>query len=205
MTTNGVDVSRFSPYLQGHGASACNKSSCVPVIAHVSNFRPVKRMGDIVRIFAKVLETVDARLLLIGDGPERSHVEASLRDLGIQDKVCLLGALREFSTKLSKSSVFLLPSEYESFGLAALEAMACGVPVVATNIGGIPEVVENNNEGLLYGLGDIDGMASGIVKILMDDDFRSRLAANALHKASSRFSIDSVVDMYSNMYAKLLR
>lgn len=172
------------------------------LVCHVSNFRPVKRVGDVVRTFAKVAGQRPARLMMVGDGPDRSEAERLARALGVAERVTFLGKLKNPLEALSIADLFLLPSESESFGLAALEAMACGVPVVASNAGGIPEVIEHGVSGMLAPVGDVDAMAKGAVQLLDPQD-HARFCDQAV-KQADRFHIDKVLPQYLGAYERIL-
>ena len=137
---------------------------------HISNFRPVKRVKDVVRIFARVAERVPSVLVMVGDGPDRVDAEAEARELGVQDSVFFLGKIDAVAPLLAGADLFLLPSSSESFGLSALEALASGVPVIGTDAGGLPEVVRDGETGVLCAVGDVDGMAEAAIAILSDRD-----------------------------------
>lgn len=175
----------------------------VKIITHISNFRKVKRIGDVVRIFAKINETIPSVLLLAGDGPERAKVEKLARDLGICSRIMFIGKVRDTSQVLELSDLFLLPSETESFGLAALEAMAVGVPVISSNTGGIPEVNIDGFSGYLSDVGDVDSMAANGVKILSDERVHEQFRKNALLRAND-FTLDTILPMYESLYEKVL-
>ncbi len=170
------------------------------IISHISNFRKVKRIPDIVKAFKKITEKKDAILILVGDGPERNNVQQLCRDLGVCSKIHFLGSIKYPQDVLRTSDVFMLPSETESFGLAALEAMASSVPVVASKAGGIPEVVEHGKSGLLHEVGDIDEMATHVLTVL---DNQEEFRANALEKAKG-FSISQILPKYLELYNSLL-
>lgn len=174
------------------------------ILIHVSNFRKVKRVQDVVKVFAKVSQSINSVLLLVGDGPERSHMEKLCRDYGVWNKVHFLGKLKETTNILAIADVFLLTSETESFGLAALEAMAVGVPVVSTNTGGIPEVNEEGVSGHLHQVGDIDGMTTSVLKILKDDDTHAYYKRGALDRAKE-FDVKKILPMYEKLYERLLQ
>jgi N-acetyl-alpha-D-glucosaminyl L-malate synthase BshA len=176
-----------------------------PLLAHVSNFRPVKRPVDCVEIFARVLKkNIKARLVMVGDGSERTNAEHRARCLGIIDACVFVGKQPNIPDYLSASDVLLLPSEQESFGLAALEAMACEVPVVASRVGGIPEVVDDGETGFLSAVGDVDKMADDAGRLLADRDFRNEMGARARASAISRYSTDLVIPQYIEFYEKVL-
>jgi N-acetyl-alpha-D-glucosaminyl L-malate synthase BshA len=174
------------------------------VLMHISNFRPVKRVRDVVRIFARVLESVPSVLFMVGDGPDRIDAENEARALGVDKSVFFLGRLDTVAPLLAAADLFLLPSQNESFGLSALEALASGVPVIAANAGGIVEVVRNGETGMLCPVGDVEAMARASVEILRDParwDAMSRLAAE---DARARFGHDAIVGQYEALYRDAL-
>lgn len=173
------------------------------ILCHVSNFRKVKRVEDVVRIFAKVNEVIGAKLLFAGDGPERYACEQLARSLGICNKVIFLGKVRDTAHVLSLADLFLLPSETESFGLAALEAMAVGVPVISSNTGGIPEVNVHGETGYLSDVGNIDEMAENALRILSDDTVLNQFKEKALER-SHVFSLEKILPMYEKIYTDLV-
>lgn len=205
---NFVDTERFSPHREGeprtlsHILGTCLKTD--KVITHVSNFRPVKRIPDVIRIFAKILEKVKSHLILVGDGPERSKAEILVRELQIQDKVCFLGKQENFVPLLQQSDLFLLPSETESFGLAALEAMSCGVPVIASKVHGLPEVVQHGKTGYLSDVGDIDEMAAFGVQILSDESLQRRLGSAARDVVLEKFTLERLTTTYEDYYYRIM-
>jgi N-acetyl-alpha-D-glucosaminyl L-malate synthase BshA len=174
------------------------------LIIHVSNFRPVKRVGAAVEIFARVRAEVPSRLLLVGDGPDAGSVQRLAHTLGVADDVLFLGEQDLVIPLLSASDVFLLPSEQESFGLAALEAMACGLPVVASRVGGLPEVIEDNVSGCLRPMDDIPAMAQAVILLLKDDGTRRRMARAAERVAHERYCDRHVVPMYEAYYGEVM-
>ena len=174
-----------------------------PIITHVSNFRPVKRIIDVVDIYALVLEEVDARLLLVGDGPERCAAELRCRELGIESKVTFLGKVTNPIETLKVSDLFLLPSNAESFGLAALEAMASGVPVISSNAGGIPELNKSGVSGFLRNVGDVKGMAKDAIKILESPESLNSFKKGA-KKHSATFRSELILPKYLALYNKVL-
>lgn len=173
------------------------------IITHISNFRPVKRVEDVVRIFQRIVEKVPAKLLLVGDGPDRYKVESLCRELGTCKHTHIIGKLKKPEEVLNLSDLFILPSESESFGLAALEAMACGVPVISSNTGGVPELNEQGYSGLMRGVGDIEGMAKDALTILSDESTLATFKKNALNR-SMDFSITKILPLYINLYNKVL-
>jgi len=173
------------------------------ILCHVSNFRKVKRVEDVVRIFAEVNKELKSKLILAGDGPERYSVEKLVRDLGICDRVIFLGKVRDTAHVLEIADLFLLPSETESFGLAALEAMAVSVPVISSNTGGIPEVNIHGVTGYLSNVGDVDDMAKNALKILKDDETLNTFKVNALKRAHD-FDLEKILPMYEKIYFDLV-
>jgi N-acetyl-alpha-D-glucosaminyl L-malate synthase BshA len=174
------------------------------VLTHTSNFRPLKRVDDVVRIFAMVRNEIPALLQLVGDGPERPRIEAQVHSLGLSDHVRFLGDQVELVELLQGSDVFLLPSTTESFGLAALEAMACGVPVVASNVGGVSELVTDGEVGFLAPAGDVAAMAGHVLRLLTDDSLHRRLSQSARHRAESQFQLEPAADRYEAAYRRML-
>ncbi|MFT7611525.1 MAG: N-acetyl-alpha-D-glucosaminyl L-malate synthase BshA [Parvicellaceae bacterium] len=193
---------RLENYSSGKGD--VSRSTYAPngekIITHISNFRKVKRIPDIIIAFKKILDSTPAILLLIGDGPERHNVEQICRKQGVCDKIHFLGSIKHPEEVLQVSDLFMLPSETESFGLAALEAMASSVPVIASNAGGIPEVVKDGFGGHLHDVGDTDAMAELAIKILNDLD---RYKTEALEKAKG-FDINQILSQYIELYDSLL-
>ncbi len=173
------------------------------IITHISNFRPVKRVDDVVRIFKKILDKVPAKLILVGDGPERYRVEQLCRDLGTCASTHIIGKLKKPEEVLHLSDLFLLPSESESFGLAALEAMASSVPVICTNTGGLPDLVENGISGFTSDVGDIDKMADDAIRILSDKSLLETFKANAKKRALD-FDIRKILPIYTDLYDAVL-
>jgi len=174
------------------------------IVCHISNFRRVKRIEDVVTVFAKLLERMKAKLILVGDGPERSLAEKMARDLKICSHVLFIGKVRDTSPVLKISDLFLLPSETESFGLAALEAMAQAVPVVSSNTGGIPEVNCDGFSGFLSNVGEVVEMAENAWKILNDETVLQQFKHNAWEQAK-KFKIENVLPKYEQLYESLIR
>ena len=174
------------------------------IIMHVSNFRPVKRIRDVVRIFAKVQAERPAALIMVGDGPDRGLAEEEARVLGIEGSVHFLGKIDNVAPLMASADLFLLPSQSESFGLGALEALASGVPVIASDAGGLREVVKHGETGLLYPVGDVDAMGAGALEILRDRDRHAAMSAAAEHDARARFSLDTIVSQYEALYRTAL-
>ncbi|AXT20128.1 N-acetyl-alpha-D-glucosaminyl L-malate synthase BshA [Flavobacteriaceae bacterium AU392] len=174
------------------------------IITHISNFRPVKRISDVINIFNEVQKKIPSKLMMVGDGPERLPAENLARQLGIEDKVIFFGKSREIDKILCFSDLFLLPSETESFGLAALEAMASGVPVVSSNTGGIPEVNKHKITGFTSNVGDIEDMSKNAIHILGDEDVLNAFKTNAKNEAKY-YDIYTVVAQYEKIYEDVLK
>lgn len=200
--SNFVDTQRFQ-----HSDKTHFKKMLAPegerILAHVSNFRKVKRVEDVIKVFAQVRKQIPCKLLMIGDGPERPNTEELCRHLDICQDVRFLGKQEQVDEILSITDLFILPSEYESFGLAALEAMACGVPVISTNTGGLPEINIPGKTGFLANVGDIDAMAKGALSILKDEQALASFKENALSH-SRQFDRDNVVPVYENLYEETI-
>jgi len=171
-----------------------------PVLIHVSNFRPVKRVRDIIRIFARVRAAIPSVLVMVGDGPDRAHAEEEAHILGVEADVSFLGKLDAVAPLLAGADLFLLPSQSESFGLSALEALASGVPVVASRVGGLPEVVRDGETGVLCEVGDIEAMAEAAIGILRDRERWHAMSQRAARDARERFSEDAIVGQYEALY-----
>jgi N-acetyl-alpha-D-glucosaminyl L-malate synthase BshA len=175
-----------------------------PILMHLSNFRPVKRILDAIEIFALVREKMPARLVMIGDGPDRAPAEELARKLGVQNDVLFLGQQNEVQEKLSQADLFLLPSRLESFGLAALEAMACETPVIATNVGGLPEVVENGVDGYLVEPGDVKTAGKYAIDLLSRADRGREMGQLARVHARKKFCANDVIPKYEAYYEQVL-
>jgi N-acetyl-alpha-D-glucosaminyl L-malate synthase BshA len=200
---NFVDTDRFSP-APAMAAHAPARPGAPRVVVHVSNFRPLKRVGDVVRVFARLRAEIPAVLRLVGDGPDRAAVVELARSLGVSAAVELVGERVDLPEVLRGADLFLLPSESESFGLAALEALSCGVPVVASDVGGVPEVVTDGETGLLAPVGDVAAMAAHARRLLTDDGLRARMGQAARRDAERRFSLEPAVDRYEALYRRVL-
>jgi N-acetyl-alpha-D-glucosaminyl L-malate synthase BshA len=174
------------------------------VLVHVSNFRTVKRVQDVVRIFDSVRKKVPSRLLLIGDGPERSNCEQLVRELGIMDEVRFLGKQIELVELLSASDLFLIPSQSESFGLSALEAMACELPVIASSVGGLPELIVHGETGYIAEIGDIDRMARYATDLLTSEVKYKAFSSASRRRAVESFASDRIIDQYEHYYEQVL-
>ena len=200
---NFVDTRIYRPGLEpSHRATLAPDGE--KIVMHISNFRPVKRVEDVVEIFARVLGEVSSRLVLVGDGPDLPRARLKVEELGIRDRVMFLGEYTPVQELLSCSDLFLLPSQSESFGLAALEAMACGSPVVASRVGGLPEVIIDGETGYLCEVGDIDQMAAASTRVLTDDEHRKGLSDAGRAFAVKHFSSESIVPQYEEYYRRIL-
>ena len=175
-----------------------------PLVIHVSNFRPVKRIDAVMQVFARIASQVNARLLLVGDGPEVSTAHRLARELGVADRTQWLGAQELVIPLLSAADVFLLPSAQESFGLAALEAMACEVPVVASNVGGLPEVIEHGVTGFLHPPDDLEGMAASAIALLRDPGLHQRVRQAAVARVRRDYCAERVVPIYEAAYSDVV-
>jgi N-acetyl-alpha-D-glucosaminyl L-malate synthase BshA len=174
------------------------------LLVHLSNFRPVKRVLDVVEVFAKVAAALPARLMLIGDGPDRSSAEYLALRLGVADRCHFLGKQDNVNELLPLADLMLMPSEMESFGLAALEAMACGVPTIATRVGGVPELIDDGSNGLLFPVGDTDAMAAGAIALLNDAPGLAAMADAARRTAQDRFCSTRIIPLYEEYYERVL-
>jgi N-acetyl-alpha-D-glucosaminyl L-malate synthase BshA len=188
-------------------ASTCERSVMAQpnerIVTHISNFRKVKRIDDVIAVFNKIQLKIPAKLMMVGDGPEREKAEKLCEKLGISDKVIFFGNSNEIDKILSYSDLFLLPSETESFGLAALEAMACSVPVISSNSGGLPEVNEEGFSGFLSNVGDTEAMAENAITILQNKDTLDTFKENALATAQ-KFDIKNILPLYEEVYQKAI-
>jgi N-acetyl-alpha-D-glucosaminyl L-malate synthase BshA len=193
--TKRRDVASLRAGLAPHGEK---------LLIHVSNFRPVKRISAVVEVFARVRARVPSRLIMVGDGPELAGALRLARTLGVAEDIEFLGEQDQVVPLLSAADVFLLPSAQESFGLAALEAMACEVPVVASRVGGLPEVVDEGTTGFLHEPGDLEGMAASIVRLLTDVSLHRRAAVASRKVAQERFCDSKIVPLYEAYYEEVL-
>lgn len=198
---NFVDMSRFSHKAKDHFKKAIAPNG-EKLIIHTSNFRKVKRVEDVVKVFSRIIQEVPAKLLLVGDGPERPAVEYLCRELGIMEEVRFLGKQDAVEEVLSVSDLFIMPSETESFGLAALEAMACRVPVISSDAGGMPELNVQGVTGFLNEVGDVNGMASNAIHML-DPERLEQFKSNALKRAKE-FDLSLILPKYEAYYKKVL-
>jgi N-acetyl-alpha-D-glucosaminyl L-malate synthase BshA len=174
------------------------------LLMHLSNFRPVKRVTDVVKVFAQIAREVPAQLVLIGDGPDRSAAEWLAHDLGLNTRVQFIGKQDQVHKLLPLADLMLMPSEQESFGLAALEAMACSVPAVATNVGGVPELIDHGVTGLLYEVGEVDEMAAGALELLGDRARFEEMRLAARRIAKKKFCANDIVKKYVDYYETIL-
>ncbi|UBM59912.1 N-acetyl-alpha-D-glucosaminyl L-malate synthase BshA [Marinilongibacter aquaticus] len=198
---NFVDLTRFHKQKKDHFKRIiCPNDE--RLIVHVSNFRRVKRIGDVIESFGKIKEMIPAKLLLIGDGPERVKMEKLCRDLGLCDDIRFIGKLDAIEEVLSVADLFFMPSEKESFGLAALEAMACEVPVISSNSGGLPELNIHGETGFLSNVGDVDDMVKNALHILSEENL-SNFKANA-KKRADQFDIKKIVPLYEEYYKEVV-
>jgi N-acetyl-alpha-D-glucosaminyl L-malate synthase BshA len=200
---NFVDLSLYSSE-RNHRDRSAFAAPGQKILLHISNFRPVKRVVDVVRILERVSREADAVLLMVGEGPERSSAQALVRRLGLEDRVRFLGTQESIEEIAGLADVFLLPSELESFGLSALEAMACGVPVVGSDAGGLPEVVKHTESGFLLPVGDVEGMAARTLEILKDDERRREMGQAGRRRVEFLFNADRVVSQYERYYERVL-
>jgi N-acetyl-alpha-D-glucosaminyl L-malate synthase BshA len=175
------------------------------LLMHVSNFRPVKRITDCIHTFARLKGRVEARLVMCGDGPERGEAEALARKYGVTDEVFFVGQVPNIRDYLSVADLLLLPSETESFGLSALEAMACEVPVIATQVGGLPEVVRDGETGYLVSVGDTESMANRAIEILSDEQVQRAMGQRGRQWACAQFNTDRVIPQYVALYERVLK
>ncbi len=173
------------------------------ILIHVSNFRPVKRIEDIIDVFARIKDQIPSQLVLLGDGPERTRAEQKCRQLGIYEKVTFVGNVKNPMELLNIGDVFMLPSESESFGLAALEAMAVGLPVISTNTGGLPEVNRHGVTGMMSDVGDVEDMAKNVLFLLSDEKRLKKFSDNARIRATD-FSLDKILPQYEALYNSVL-
>jgi L-malate glycosyltransferase len=199
---NFIDLKRFSLKPKDHFKKAIAPSG-EKIIVHTSNFRKVKRTDDVIRIFAKLVKKIPSKLLMVGDGVERSRCEQLCRDLDVCDNVRFLGKQDAIEEILSVSDLFLMPSESESFGLAALEAMACKVPVISSNAGGLPELNVEGVTGFLKNVGDVEGMAESAIYMLEDEARLKTFKENALARAKE-FDLANILPEYENYYVEVI-
>ena len=200
---NFIDFNRFRKSNKDHFKKAIAPEG-ERVLVHVSNFRKVKRVEDVVQVFKRVHEVMPSKLLLIGDGPERHSLEMLCRKLELCSEIRFLGKQDAVEELLAVSDLFLMPSQNESFGLAALEAMACEVPIISSNVGGLPEVNIHGKTGFLSEVGDVEDMARNALKILNTEETLNQFRANAIEQAK-RFDLDNILPEYESYYEEILR
>jgi N-acetyl-alpha-D-glucosaminyl L-malate synthase BshA len=200
---NFIDAKKYSTSF-----TDCQRSNMATeeerIVTHISNFRKVKRIPDVIKVFSKIQLEIPSKLIMVGEGPEKEGAERLCEELGIADKVIFLGNSNEIDKILCFSDLFLLPSETESFGLAALEAMINKVPVISSNAGGIPEVNKEGVSGFLSDVGDIQDMAAKAITILKDDKVLERFKLNALREAH-KFDIQKVLPLYEAVYERAFK
>lgn len=200
---NFVDIHRFNKKpIDAFKMAIAPKGE--KIILHASNFRKIKRIADVIHTYNLVRQDISSKLLLVGDGPERPMAEELCRELGIDEETRFLGKQQDMEEIYAISDLFLLPSEYESFGLSALEAMAAGTPVIATNAGGLPEIVIHNVNGYLSNIGDVDQMAEYAKEILLDKEKHSKFKLAAREQAI-KFDIENIVPLYEQVYQKVVK
>ena len=203
MIPNFVDTERFTP-----GCCPDKRAQLAAddekIVMHVSNFREVKRPRDVITCFAQASRDVKARLIMIGDGPELAGCKELATELGVYERCTFTGTYDAIWELLPQADVFFLPSEYESFGLSALEAMACGVPVVSSNTGGLPEVIEDGVSGLLHKPGDTSAMAESIRKLLTDAALAKKMGEAARERAVTRFRREALLPVWEQYYERIL-
>jgi L-malate glycosyltransferase len=196
---NFLDITRFRPLSRPRADRARKR------LVHVSNFRPVKRIGALIEVFRRVRQQIPATLVLVGGGPEMPGARAQIAAAGLEQDVEYAGEVHDVVGLFATADLFLLPSATESFGLAALEAMACEVPVIASRVGGLPEVIDDGISGFLHEPEDLDGMVASAVRLLTDDDLHRRMARAGRAVAVERYSADRVVPQYEAAYEQLLQ
>jgi len=204
---NFVNCDVYTPIVDEGSRAAARARFAEPgeaILVHLSNFRPVKRVVDVVKVFSLVVKEVPAQLLLVGDGPDRSAAEWLAHDLQIHDKVHFLGKQERVNELLPLADLMIMPSQLESFGLAALEAMACKVPAIATRVGGVPELIEHGVTGLLYPVGKVEEMATGAIGLLRDRNRLEAMRDAARKDAQKRFCATLVVPKYVKYYESVL-
>lgn len=199
---NFIDFERFRKVNKDHFKKAIAPNG-ERILVHTSNFRKVKRVDDVIRIFQKVYEKIPSKLLLIGDGPERRSLEELCREIGLCDEIRFLGKQDAVEELLALADLFIMPSESESFGLAALEAMACEVPVISSNVGGLPEVNIQGQTGYLSDLGNVEEMAANAIKLLSDEELLKEFRMNALAQAK-KFDIENILPLYEAYYEEII-
>ena len=201
---NFVNCDVYKPLDDREAARARYAAPGEKIVIHLSNFRPVKRVTDVVKVFARIVERVPARLLLVGDGPDRSSAEWLAHGLGIQDRVTFLGKQESVNELLPVADLMVMPSELESFGLAALEAMACRVPTIGTRVGGVPELIDDGATGRLFPVGDTDAMADAAVALLNDVERLDEMGRAGRAAAQARYCSSRIIPLYEKYYEEVL-
>lgn len=201
---NFIDTDVFRP-IDDSPLRGCFAQTEEKILLHISNFRKVKRITDLIDVFARIQERVSCKLLLVGEGPELASARERIRLLNLTDKVRFLGNQDEVASLFAAADLFLLPSEKESFGLVALEAMACGVPVIATRAGGIPEVVIDGETGYLSNVGDVEKMAADAVTLLEDTQLHRQFSQAARDRAETVFSVHDKIREYEDLYQRVIQ
>ena len=201
---NFVDTNLFKP------ETSCDFRKTIAskgekILVHTSNFRQVKRVSDSIRIFEKVQKEIPSKLILVGDGPDRSECERLARQLNLGDSVKFLGKQEALVEILSSSDIFLIPSQSESFGLAALEAMSCGLPVISSSVGGLPELVRHNETGFIAEIGDIERMAKYTLELLSNEKKYNLFSENSRQRAVTKFDKSKVIPLYEEYYEQILK
>ncbi len=200
---NFIDLNRFKQTNKSHFKQILAPNG-EKVIIHTSNFRKVKRIEDVIFVFKKVLEKIPTKLLMVGDGPERAKAEDLCRQMDLCDDIRFLGKQQSVEELLAISDLFLMPSGTESFGLAALEAMACSLPVISSDTGGLPELNVSGETGFLLPVGDVEGMAAAALQLLLDEKLLAKFSKNA-EKRAQKFSLEEIVPLYENYYVEILK
>ncbi|GGA23283.1 N-acetyl-alpha-D-glucosaminyl L-malate synthase BshA [Paenibacillus physcomitrellae] len=204
LTYNFVDERFYYP----RDVSELRKEFASPdekIMMHVSNFRPVKRVKDVVDVFARVSKEIPARLLFVGEGPDLPKIQCQIREMGLEEKVRFLGKQDEIAQIISMADVLMLPSEKESFGLVALEAMACGIPTIGSMAGGIPELVKHGETGYLAPIGDTAAMADFALQLLHDDALAAKMREACISRAKTQFNSDKITKQYEQIYYRVLQ
>jgi len=199
---NFVNIETYKPDPEKKGARRLAPAG-EKLLIHLSNFRPVKRVLDCIHILARVRKAAAAHLLMVGDGPDRGPAEILARELGVQEHVSFLGKQDHVERLIPLAHVLLMPSELEAFGLAALEAMACGVPPIGTDAGGVPELITHGVDGFIEAVGDLDAQAARATQLLTDDRLHQRMAAAARQTAAGRFSTERIIPLYERYYEEI--
>jgi N-acetyl-alpha-D-glucosaminyl L-malate synthase BshA len=200
---NFVNCSTYAPDPERKGIEEFAPND-EKLLIHLSNFRPVKRVNDCIRILAEVRKHTDARLLMVGDGPDRGPAQHLAAQLGVQKHVSFLGKQNHVERLIRLAHILLMPSEMESFGLAALEAMSCGVPPIGTSVGGVPELITDGEDGFLGKVGDVQGQAGRALQLLTDEPLHARMAAAARQTALTRFCTNRIIPQYEAYYEEIL-